>query len=190
MQRVLQSGDFDSQKIREGDRLHPCQSNYGLISLAQLFRNDSVIFIRTVRDPAAIFESFYAARIIPGMTRPPVQGMIRMQHNLGMVTDERIYQFIVKERANTEAQIQKAEKLPFRFQLIQVQYDELFFEPGQDRFLADLSHYIGDVRHVREAVKRLWGKSPVREGRLSAGIKESLLPEGMKQEIEERCASL
>ncbi len=190
MQRVLQNGDFDALKIREGDRLHPCQSAYGLIALCQLYRADNVVFIRTMRDPVAIFESFYAGRVIPKMSRPPITGMVRMMDKLGKVSDERIYAFIEKECANTKTQIQKAKKLPWRFQLVQVQYDDLFSEKEQDRFLTDLSHYIGDVRTIRKAITSLWGKKPVREGRMSAGIKESLLPEGMKQEIEDRCSSL
>jgi len=196
MQKVMTGCLSDYQKIREGDILHPCNSDNGLVSLAQLYRDGyTVLFVRTVRDPVDIFESFYAVNYLhkkrlggqhkPGMA--PLLG--KMTKNMMENTDEKIFEYVLNDHFHTEKQ--KNLYQPWPFNLIEVGYKALHTEEGQREFISRLA-IAGEERQVRigRNMKDIWGVKPVREGRMSHGMTESLLSDDLKEEIKRRCTWL
>lgn len=180
--RLDVGGDVIYQKIAEGDQLHPCQSKDGLLGLAQLYRSDHVVFVRSVRKPTAILESFLAARKIASES-----GRIE---RIAANSDERIFRFIKDERDHVRYQTQrhaqmkrkaaKAGRQFWPFQVVTFDYDRMHDPTARAYFMSnvlDLMHS-SDVYALNRAGRILdtFGQrsGAVRTGRLSEGITEPL----------------
>jgi hypothetical protein len=181
-------------RLIESNPVHPCLSKNGLHALAMMevgrWTTTQIIMIRIVRDPIEIFESFYSKRV----EGSPV-------YMRGVNEDERIFDFIITERTNTR--IQKERYVEFRtewdergkrgwpFRLIEVQYEALDTNLGKVSFSDKIdAHVPGLGADVRMYLEDTWKKKPIRHGRLSQGITESLLTTELKEEIRCRCESL
>ena len=187
MQHVLTGCVTDYQKIREGDLLHPCRSDSGLLSLAQLYRDGhTVIFIRTIRSSIEIFESFYAMLHFnkTGVAGPSATKMVK---RMSVNTDERIFEYILNEHRNTDAQ--KAHGYPWPFNIVEAGYRMLNLPYGRRGFYDDIQPLVGEgiAERIFRKMAEIWGKEPVREGRMSHGLTKSLLSDDLKAEIRERC---
>lgn len=150
-----------TQKIHEGNPLHPCKSDNGLITLQDLYRNRQVLFIRTFRNPIEIFESFRA-----------------MDGSVGKQNNEKIFDFIRTEYENYHKQKNKISCVEIDFDLLGT---------GGAEYRVERSHTI-DARIGISDKKILnclnkHGYNPIRKGRLSMGITKSLLTEKEKEEI-------
>lgn len=179
-------------RITESNPIHPCLSDTGLHGLAMLEVGapERVILMRIVRDPVQIFESFYAKR---------VKG--HDAYMKGVNDDDRIYDFILNERRNVRKQVDRYTEYADRwekegergwpFRLVTVHYDDLSDQESVNAWTLRVGNAVGDVviaRSLNRLVKETWMKKPVRNGRLQMGITESLLPDGMAEEIRERCS--
>lgn len=167
MQQI--SGEQHVERIIETNPLHPINSESGLLGLALLFRTDHVI-IRIHRDPIEIFEAYYALR------QPQARNGLWHQNQ-----DDIIFRYIENERRSV--QLQKEAERNHPFNLEEIQYWE--FEDAA-AVAEKLEPYLPG-RNIEEKIRETWMKEPSREGRLSMGITESLVPEEMKEEIRERC---
>jgi hypothetical protein len=176
---------FLYQKLREGDMLHPCQSEDGLIRLAQLFRRQNLIFVRTKRSYREIIDSFFAARL-PGA---------KNAKGIGANSNERIIKFIVDEELNYQkqkAELATIREIPFR--IVELNYNKMHDSPYQlETAMRIAKHLPRNIRlKTQEEIQRWlilnFGKNPVREGKLSHKIKKQVAPEdimqGMLAEIE------
>ena len=184
--------EYVVEKIREGDKAHPCQTDTGLLMLAQLFRDRNVVFVRSVRSPLGIFESFYAAKHIHETT-----GSLG---GLAGNTDERIRKFILDERNNTSTQVLEHSMLVERegvnaatlgrLDIVEFDYDTMRDRSVQHEFIANVCEHV----HAggRSGLSRLLSTrlldfgdagAAARRGRLSERITKSLVPQKLKDEI-------
>jgi len=177
MMRQLNSDTLYVDRIKEANPLHPCNSRDGLLGLAAQFPD--AVFVRIERDPVDVFESFYGKR--SELSKNPWHGVN---------DEERIYEFIINERINTRRQRMKhqKDKPDWPFNLIEIVYEDLHTRGGQTRVVKDVYRHLGPKASffVESHLAETWMKVPSREGRLSLGITESLLPGGMADEIRER----
>jgi len=146
-----------TQKIHEGSSLHPCQSDTGLLTLQDIYRNRKILFIRTFRDPIQIFESFRA-----------------MDGTVGKQKDERIFDFIETEHKNFRKQ-----KLD---NCVEIDFDALSTETHKEYIAHRIGLRVLDKGRIKNVLNK-YGHNPIRKGRLSMGITESLLTDEEKQEI-------
>lgn len=163
-------------RIKEANFVHPCRSTEGLIGLSQLL--DGSLFIRIVRDPVEIVESFYAKR--DARSKNPFRGVN---------DDDRIIEFIESERINVDRQIRFAKEHDIPFRLIEVSYEQLGTGTGKRDFADALVKEIPVVPNLfSETVgylKKTWNVVPAREGRLSLGITERLASDEMRSRARE-----
>ena len=89
---MLEAGTgYFHTKLREFDHLHPVNSDDGLWNLASVFSKRFLLFVRIVRNPIDIFESWY--------------------HRKGeCIGDKQMYTWIENESVNTALQIERKEK--------------------------------------------------------------------------------
>ena len=163
-------------RIKEGNAIHPCNFDKGLLGLASL---NNPVLVRIYRDPVDVFESFYGKR--SELSANPWHGVN---------DDERIYQFIENERRNVAFQKAWYERVKpdWPLRLVEVAYEDLHTREGRLAFAEAMGQHVGDnlANNLWRGVDETWGSVPSREGRLSLGITESLLPEGMAERIRER----
>lgn len=139
-----------TQKIAEGNPLHPCISDSGLIALQDLYKNRKVVFVRTFRDPGEIFESFRA-----------------MDGSIGKQDNKQIYLFIQSENHNFHKQ-----KKEIKF--IEIDFDKLKSEEYRVDISTRIGREVGICSHFLNALNK-YGHNPIRKGRLSMGITKSSL---------------
>lgn len=183
-------------RLTEANPIHPCIGVRGLLGLAMSVvgtePRTKVVLVRIVRDPVQIFESFYAKRL-------PEHGAY-MQ---GVNDDERIMEFIVTERANVihqkkdyeifkeEWDAKRKAHRGWPFNLVEVQYEALDTNLGQVSFADRLDALVPGIgQYTRIYLADSWKTKPIRHGRLKMGITETLLPPGLKENIEKLCSSL
>ena len=163
------------QKIREGDIAHPCKSPNGLLSLSQLFRARPVIFVRTIRHPREIVNSFYGARKYYADTQSSAK-------RLGQNSDERILDFITRERECTihQVSIDHHESRPRPVVLV-VQYERLSCPAFRRGFATKFKQMCGLWSDEMDAALMRFGDpgQSVRDGRLMPGKQsENLIAPG------------
>jgi len=191
MQAILQrlQGVYH-HKIDENYRLHPCQEG-SLLDLAQIFSTtgDNVIFVRTIRNPIDIMESFYYARLwekerFGDKVGPGIGG-------LSYLTDEDIKTWIIYEDNYTSVLKKSMSNFKWnhrgRLRHIEIRYEDLHKEGGQNLFIASLCGELPDDdvnrANLYQAFKELWNKKPVREGKLSREYQGQIIPEETKKKL-------
>ncbi len=182
---------FEYEKIREGDLIHPCRSDNGLIGLTELFRGRNVIFIRSVRSSHDIFESFYTAR------------KFRDQHHemahLAEYDDAAIFSYIDTEKKNFEHNRRLYADLlrrwsaddvtGYRFDIIEFDYDRMNEESCRLDFLEELKTYLPPPLHcILDQISDRFQSfgdptKSVRLGRLAYEIHGTLLSPELRAEI-------
>ena len=191
---LLGVSGFEYERIREGDLVHPCRSGDGLIGLTELFRDRNVIFIRSVRSPREIFESFYAGRKLRGR-----------HHEMAAIAkydDAGIFKYIDAERKNFEYNKRLHAKLlkrwiaddviGYRFDVVEFDYDNMNEESCKREFLKELKTYLPSALHfiLHKMMDRLQSfgdpAKSVRLGRLVYGVRETLLPPELRDQITNR----
>ena len=175
MRDVLQHDDTcEVFRLREGP-LHPINSDVGLHGLAYQFSDigDRVVFVRIVRDPVQIFESFAAKALRPNGTA-------------GVTGDEEVFRCIRNERFNTRAQL---DSIMVGSRIVDMHVVTFRYEDMQAAVMP-IESKLGVGRAVTEYLAEHWMQTPSRVGRLSMGIKESLLTPERIAWIESVCAGL
>jgi hypothetical protein len=161
---------YQVEKIQEGSEIHPIHSNYGLIGLAYIFYENPITFVRIKRNPIDIFESFYATRL---------DGVKNQQ--LKLSTDEDVFRYIDTEIDSIEVQKLRLDNYKDKFnlniELIELDYDNMNVSKLVDRFQTESFYKFHD---------EYWKNKSVREGRMSAGIKHSLIPDKLMEELKIR----
>jgi hypothetical protein len=161
---------YHIEKIQEGSAIHPMNSNYGVIGLAYVFYENPITFVRIKRNPIDIFESFYATRL---------DGV--KNQKLKRSTDEDVFRYIDNERDSVEVQKMRLDEYKdvhnLNIEFIELDYDKMNVQPLVERF---------NKRSFNEFHNEYWLKKPVREGRISAGIKHSLIPDKIMEELKKR----
>ena len=153
------------RKIPEWHGIHPCQSSDGLLSLNLLL--DNILFIRTIRNPIDILESFY-------MFRQPKY----KDHVFSKWIDWEILNFIINEELNTRRQINHEH---WRSKIIKISYDRMkdkdYILPIIDNILKHIDNKDSEDfnRDILISGFESFGKEPARIGRLSEDFKKKLL---------------
>lgn len=160
MEYLFAGGSYLPIKLTEGNLLHPCKSDNGLYMIKVLFHKHKVLFIRSIRNPYEIYNSFRAAR---------------QDHysndGVGRNSDERIFKFIHNESNNVLAQKHWFEKHKVEYDLIEVKYESLSTPAGQTEFLSKVGKFITNPTDKLMLSRKIktFGVKPVREGRLQHG---------------------
>jgi hypothetical protein len=176
-QLLWQSEKYKYAKIQEASPLHPIHSSNGLIGLSMVFYMEPILFVRSVRNLYDIFESFYATRL-PGANN----------EGLKNYTDYDIYRYYINEAINTKLNILAIDKYRVKHNLsiyfVEVDYDKLDDDIYRKNICNKIANITGDDYYYNWICDTFRKKS-VREGRLSMGVKKSLLSDKKKQEIKE-----
>jgi hypothetical protein len=146
-----------TEKIREGDNLHPYKMENGLYYLQRLFRRREVVFARTKRDLYGIFKSF---RGIQKLVREGRDELKPLADN----SDRQIFQYYKKEHDNFQSQRHNLKNV------IEIDYS--------DPDVTGLEDYCPGITELFESS---WKSKPFRPGRLSEGIKDQLEPDLIKK---------
>jgi len=167
-------------RFREPMFFHPAKSKTGMLGLAQVFAEHHLVFVRIVRHPIEVAESFVAARTV-----------LKLSDGLARNSDKSIVEWIACEAENFWAQMRFMRnpeggwaKVPWR--VVQVRFEDLGSPAGRASFvwwLRDALPSGFDLKPVVRYIEKNWGKPEraVRPGRLSAGVQESVLtPEQRK----------
>ena len=169
-------------KLEEGRIFHPCRSRDGMLELARWFRLSKPLFIRTVRHPLELVESFLALR-----DRGTFDGYAGV---LASFTDERICQFINNESRNTARQRDQMRSPDWEHtgqKYVEVRMDELASEGVK----LDLARRLGSWLDPHKCKRFLddYGRVPTTRGRLSEGmLGESRMTIHQRAFFEERLA--
>lgn len=163
-------------KVAEGSVFHPMNTVDGLVDLARLFRKAHKAFIHTIRNPLDCMESLYAM----GTRKPDdhdefVSWMNRYRG----------------EEARFKAQVRefkrKSEEVG-RLAVANWEYERLGDEEYRLARFSSLAGALGlDEKNVsvwNEYIKDVWGRKPVRAGRMSQK-RDRWLPESWRREAEE-----
>lgn len=177
MRRMLKAleGAFTS-KLHEHNGLHPCESDDGLLTLSHWLQKETVVFVRTVRHPLAIADSFVATRQESMRDRNP---------GLAQHDDERVVKFIRSESDGTDAQRDTLIETSTRahkqwdHHLVEARYEDLANPGYRDLFALAVSKHMPDAGAAyRQLAGRLdaeWGSEPVRDGKLHRDITERVM---------------
>lgn len=200
MQKMLAQGKgYIPVYIREYDTLHPCNSSWGLLLLARCLCKSAPIFVRTIRNPHDIFDSFYTLNHLGRMAEK--------------IEDETIYSLIWKESKNSALQAEglvtkEAKPIVWRDiqgypvqskaagvtdglrpKIITVRYEDLADTKARLVFLEELtsSLKLGQENHkiFLKYIEDVFLKVSVRVGRLKSGI-TNLVPPEKHREIKRR----
>ena len=160
-----------TSKLPEQRMLHPCQTRKGLIDLTKWFRRNRLVLVRTVRDPMEVCESFEALRTSADINEPV----------MSEYTDEDVLWWVRNESAYFNHQFQWLhDYAPPHHRLVQIRYERLRTMQGRVNFAYDVTDGLedpeDDYARIMEAFAR-YEDTPVRHGRMSAGLGEVLTPE-------------
>jgi len=167
--RMLGKGvDLIAGKIAEGHSYHPIKSKCGLLNLCYTFQSCDLLFVRTVRDPINIFESFYHAK------KMKIEG-------LDGQNDESIKRIIELEETNTRIQSEG-------LRLVTIDFDKMGdIDYSKEKILEICSHTKDPARNSEiylNFIRERYNKLPIRQGRLSDNSREiSYLTQEQKQTI-------
>ena len=181
LDKMMFSGITPSYKIQEASPIHPIHSDMGLLGLAMIFYLQPVVFIRIKRNPVDIFESYYCARL--GKSR---------NKGLKKATNDDVFRFIDNERRHTTQNrilldiYRNKHNLEIYF--VEIDYDKLHDDNYAKQIHNTLKNITGEDYYY-DYIKKVFGKKSVREGRMSLGIKDSLVPDDIKELIKERYES-
>lgn len=169
MRRMLGAlHDTYATKLHEHNPLHPCESDDGLLTISHWMLKDAVVFVRTVRHPLHIVDSFLATRTATMSDRNP---------SLACHSDERVERFIRSESEGVAAQREALEVMPKaegrEHYLIEVRYEDLESEDYRDWFADEVYRRLSTdaARHdsLRRRLHEEWGRRPTRDGKLNRG---------------------
>lgn len=161
--------DIITGKIAEGHASHPIKSNHGLLNLSYTFQKYNLVFVRTIRDPINIFESFYHAKSMK------IEGLDNQDYSS-------IKKLIETEEINTKNQSKEG------INIVTINFDKL----GETDYAKEKIHDIicntkDSVKNIEiylEFIKNKYNKNPIRQGRLSDNLRKvSYLSEDQKQDI-------
>ena len=150
-------------KLTESNRLHPAQRRLGLWDLARLYRGRPLVFVRTVRHPHDIAESFLAART------PELRGKMP---GIARNSDGDIAHWIREESTSVMVQRPTLAEEP-HVMLLEVRYESLDNDHAREGLIADLRKAPLEDQEALEGVLarlREFGQAAVRPGRLSKGM--------------------
>lgn len=179
----LQGSHVHYRKIPEWHGTHPCVSNNGLVSLQLLL--DNVLFIRIVRNPIDIMESFYATKQ-------------EKYKDLNFVKNDRVFlQLIINEEHNFKLQLRN---INWRCQqgktkVLVLPYEKINTEHYSKLLVKTVNAHIG-FEAKDKAIEQLNTESMLKgisnfrkkannHGKLELGITKSLIPEDKKKEYTE-----
>ncbi len=144
------------QKISEGSPFHPCQSDLGLLDIRRLFRDHETKFVRIVRDPMQVAESFVAAR--SDVFGDEMEGL--RKHS-----DQKVVEFVLGEFYGVNVQ-----REALGDSLVELSYDMM----SNEEYPAYAEEESG-IEGLARAIRDRWGQ-PVRPGRLSHGVEVEMTP--------------
>ncbi len=200
MQKMIAQGKgYIPAYIREYDTMHPCNGSWGLFLLARCLKNSLPLFVRTIRNPIDIFESFYTVNHLGLMTEK--------------IEDETIYSMILEESKNSallsEGMVSKdSESIVWkdiqgypaqhdgissasnsRPEIITVKYEELGDAEARLVFLTKLISRLEmgqeNLDIFLKYIEDTFMKISVRIGRLKTGV-TGLVPPEKREEIKDR----
>ncbi len=174
IQHLLNAGrGYASRKLPETDRLHPCQCDFGLLSLLILLTpgrpgEHETVLVRQIRHPLEIVESFYALRL----PRAQVGGLAHS-------SDEEIVEWIRSDQRGVDLQRHAIITHGWEERFIEIRY-ELLDDPAEFAgFLRRLMPLLPEPEANRSLLEKYhaenWRKHSVRRGRLEMGITEPLV---------------
>lgn len=168
-QMLSQGAGFITGKIAEGHSYHPIRSKHGLLNLAYTFQKYNLIFIRTIRNPINIFESFYHAK------QMKIEGLDGQEYSS-------IKKIIESEEANTK--IQSIENI----KIITLDFDKLISPQYSNEKILEISGHTPEQAKNTEIfsnfIENKYNNKPIRQGRLSDGARSiSYLSEEEKKDI-------
>lgn len=155
-------------KLPEAVDLHPCQSDTGLVTLQKLFYERRLVFVRTVRHPVQIVESFVHLR----STKPDVP---RARDD-----DKAVRRWITSESTGVLRQRLQVKENCRRYghAFVEVRYEDLSTDEGKDRFAERLAAAIrSKPGGIRTALSAFGNSSKAYAGRLRSGVRDVLGPE-------------
>lgn len=154
--------NFITGKIAEGSCYHPIRNKNGLFDLSYTFRNYNVFFLRTVRNPLNIFESFAHAKKITNQKNTEIDPDF---YSFSKQTTESIKNMISEEKKNTEDQIKRGVKI------FELNFDNLGNADYLNEKLSEISNLTMSKKENFDIFYRFvrdnYNKKPVRRGRLS-----------------------
>lgn len=164
-------------KLHEATALHPWRSKRGLLDISQWMLKDRLVFVRTVRHPLNVVESFLALR---------TDELRQNNASLAAHSDERIIAFIVGESEGAAAQRHEVERnradKGWEHHFVQARYERLGDESYQREFAWDVCRHLSTPeRSFQSLTRRLaeeWKQRPVRDGKLRAGMDERIMTDG------------
>jgi hypothetical protein len=167
-QMLSQGIDVVTGKIAEGHSYHPIRSDHGLIDLSYTFQRCNLVFVRTIRDPISIFESFYHARKV-------------QMGNLGKVEDDSIKQMIELEETNTTEQSKDTAIVTIDFNRMQ---EHPYISEKINEICKNTNNPKKNTKIYLDFIEKKYNKVPIRQGILSDKARETnYLGEEKRQEI-------
>lgn len=166
------------QKMAEWSPLHPAQSATGLVGLGRTFIHHRLVFVRVVRHPLEVCESFYGAKLIARRS-----GKCKGIASNG---DDAIAAFIENTSRNSHEQRAAMGREPlskYGHGFIELRYERI----GEPGYVRDVCGELPGADKIAAYAESAWGVAPVRTGRLSEGI-GSALPDGRRAWFAERLA--
>jgi len=157
---LKQAESVVSVKMSEHNKLHPLNSNDGLLSLMNTFRAHDVRFVFLDRDDDSIIKSHHAINEIQHL-KPKMYAPMNAPKSKGLKTRKQILNEINKIRRNTDRQDGAKDGLGNKVNLLRLDYNNFDIDA--------LAAFIGDDA-VKQAHAEAWMKRPIRHGRLSYGI--------------------
>jgi hypothetical protein len=155
-------------KIAEGHSYHPIHSDHGLLNLSYTFQRCNLVFVRTIRDPIKIFESFYHARKV-------------QMGNLGKVGDDSIKRMIESEEINTLKQSREIIIVTLDFNRMQ---EHSYISEKIHDICKNTNNPQKNTKTYMEFIEEKYNKVPIRQGILSDNARETnYLSEEKRQEI-------
>lgn len=156
-------------RLADGSMLHPSKSTTGLEAVDCLFYDQRLIFVRIIRSPMEIVESFLHLRnSLPSVAR-------------AQDADAMIVRWIVNERVNVRAQRDglTLERDDWqRHSFLEVRYEDIGTKSGRKVFADELAALLPDAQANRTLLLDrlgLFGRRKISYGRMKAGISRSVM---------------
>lgn len=167
-------------KLHEATRLHPWQSEEGLLDIQQWMLKDTLVFVRTLRHPLDVVDSFLALR----RTEMRENNPSLVEHD-----DQRVLDFIRRESAGFHGQraelLVRAEERGWDHHVVEVRYEELDEQWRRDEFAWSVCRHLSTPERsygsLTARMEEEWKLRPVRDGKLRAGITGRVMTEEEEQ---------
>lgn len=181
---ALQMGHgYLNTRINEGTPLHPRNDYHGLLALVKTFVYRRVVFVRTIRHPVDVVNSWLVVHPEVLEDRRKFEDFLDMyeaESDGVKKAREEIFSTQYGEKPSGEPRIVDVT-------FAEIQYENLGDQRVREKFFRKVSQKVPDADanfwKWNSYVESVWNVEPVRKGRLQSGIMHQQLPDDWLQQI-------